>query len=172
MQYARIPLDRIGVLIGENGSTKREIEKRTNTKLTIDDTSVSIEGDPIDEWSTLDILRAIGRGFSPEIALRLTNPEYDFELVEIDDIIGDSKKAITRIKGRVIGTKGKSKRVIEDITNTMISIYGKTVGIIGLRDDVSIAKEAIIMIISGSPHSTVYKFLEKSRVQGNFKPHE
>ena len=65
------------------------------------------------------------------------------------------------LKSRIIGTKGKTKKYIEQYTNTKISIYGKTISIIGKWDKVNIAKKAILMLIEGCSHTTLYKWLEQ-----------
>ena len=39
----------------------------------------------------------------------------------------------------------------------------KTIGIIGLAENVDLARRAIDSILSGSPHANVYKWLEKQR---------
>ena len=163
MQYVRIPRERIGVLIGEEGKTRADIEARARTKISVEDTSISIEGNPLDEWITSDVVRAIGRGFSPEKALLLTNENMSFELVNLADALGDSEKVITRIKGRLIGTNGKSRQKIETLTKCFISVYGKTVGIIGSLDDAPDAREAVLKLISGSPHTNVFRSLERRR---------
>ena len=49
------------------------------------------------------------------------------------------------------------------MTATEISVYGKTVGIIGTVEQVKIAREAIEMIIKGVSHESVFSFLEKKR---------
>jgi len=164
MQYLKIPEDRVAVLIGKGGGIKREIEKRTNTQLKIDDGNVSIEGDPMGVLTARDVVLAIGRGFSPEIAFRLFNEENVLEIIPLTDFIR-SEKELMRKKGRIIGRKGKTRNVIEGITNTSVSVYGKSVGIIGKYDHVEIAREAILKLIRGARHSSVYKFLERSRAQ-------
>ncbi len=164
MQYLKIPEDRVAVLIGREGTVKREIEKRTNTKLKIDDGDVSIDGDSMDILKVRDIVLAIGRGFSPEIAFRLFDEGNVLEIIPLMDFIR-SEKELARKKGRIIGRKGKTRNVIEGITNTSISVYGKSVGIIGKYDQVEIAKEAILKLIKGARHSSVYRFLEKSSAQ-------
>jgi ribosomal RNA assembly protein len=68
-----------------------------------------------------------------------------------------------RIKGRIIGRDGRSRELIEEHTETFVSVYGKTVSIIGTTESVSTARRAIEMLIKGSPHSTVYRWLEKMR---------
>ncbi len=51
MQHVKVPQDRIGVLIGEGGSTLREIESRAEVRLDVDSEngSVAIDsvGDPV-----------------------------------------------------------------------------------------------------------------------------
>ncbi|MFH0859621.1 MAG: KH domain-containing protein [Candidatus Altiarchaeota archaeon] len=163
MQYVNIPKERIAVLIGSNGKAKKELEKVTRTKIVLDGSSVQIDGDPVDEWVAKDVVKAIGRGFSPEKALLLISDEMVLEIIDITDIVGDSPKSMLRVKGRIIGERGKSRRVIEEVSNTYVSVYGKTVSIIGAYDEVAAARDAVLKLISGSRHSSVYKFLEMSK---------
>ena len=74
-----------------------------------------------------------------------------------------------RLKGRVIGEQGKARRTIENLTETDISVYGKTVSIIGEIEHVSVAKRAILSLLSGSPHSRVYSWLEKKRKEMKYR---
>ena len=76
-----------------------------------------------------------------------------------------SKNHLLRVKGRVIGAAGKSRKVIEDLTDTKICVYGKTISIIGLPENVAACRRAIESLLQGSPHSSVYKWLEKRRVE-------
>lgn len=161
----KIPYDRVAVLIGPNGTIKKEIEDATNTKLNIDskEGDVSITGkDAILLYSAREIIKAIGRGFNPEIALQLLKTDNSFELIDINEYV-KNKNQHNRIKGRVIGKDGSSRRTIEELTETYIVVYGKTVGIIGTPEKVTVARRAIESLLSGSPHSTVYKWLEKKR---------
>lgn len=169
MQYVRIPKERVGALIGEGGKTRADIESRTKTKITVEDTSVSIEGESFDEWVTRDVVHAIGRGFSPEKALYLTQENMMFELVNLSDAVGGSDKSLSRVKGRIIGSNGKVRERIENLTECYISVYGKTVGIIGSLDDAPLARDAIGRIILGSPHSSVYRFVERQRKMGKIR---
>jgi len=160
MQYLKIPEERIGVLVGENGSEKREIERRTKTKIKIDGCEISIEGEPMDEWIAKDIVKAIGRGFSPEKALKLLDESYSLEIINLTDF-ANTEKAIKRKRARIIGENGKTRKTIEEMTNTYVSIYGKTISIIGNYENLEIAKEAIIRLLEGASHTSVYKFLKK-----------
>ncbi|MFH1788452.1 MAG: hypothetical protein ABH834_03630 [Candidatus Altiarchaeota archaeon] len=114
-------------------------------------------------------LHAIGRGFSPEKALYLTQDNMLFELIDLTEAVGGSEKTLARVKGRLIGTNGKVRERIEALTDSYISVYGKTVGIIGSLEDAPLALDAITRIISGSPHSSVYRFLERQRKMGQIR---
>lgn len=172
MQYLKIPEERVAVLIGTGGAVKRDIEAKTKTKLTIEDGNVTIEGEGVGLMTARDVVQAIGRGFSPEIAFILFREEYVLEVIPLMDILG-SEKEMARKKGRIIGSRGKTRNFIEGITRTSISVYGKSVGIIGKYDDVQTAKEAAVMLLQGARHSAVYRFLERSRMtEGDYPTEE
>jgi len=165
MTFLSIPKDRVAVLIGKNGSVRKEIENRTDCEIIIDEGSVEIRGEGMGAWIAKDMVQAIARGFNPELALKLTNDEFTFELIRLEEFAG-TEKDMKRKKGRVIGEKGKAQRVIENLTDTHITVYGKTVAIIGPYGGVHLAKDAIVRLLNGSRHSSVYRFLEKARGQG------
>ncbi|WP_456471697.1 KH domain-containing protein [Methanocaldococcus sp.] len=167
VEIVKIPKDRVGVLIGKKGEVKKKIENELKVKLEIDsDGTVTIysknEEDPLALWKAKDIVKAIARGFNPEIALKLISDDYVLEIIDIEDY-AKSENALRRLKGRVIGKEGKSRRYIESLTGANISVYGKTVSIVGEADQVQIAKEAVEMLLRGKSHSKTYKFLERER---------
>ncbi len=161
----KIPKDRVAVLIGKKGEFKRQLEHATKTKITIDsdEGDVHIRGkDPLLLYSCREVIRAIGRGFNPEIAMLLLKQDYGMELVNIQDY-SRSANDLERLRGRVIGEGGKSRRTIEELTFTNLSVYGKTVGIIGQLEHLQNARKAVEALLSGRKHGTVYKFLERKR---------
>jgi len=168
IEVLKIPKDRIGVLVGKKGETKNKIEKELGVEIEIDEDgeitifSTEEQKDPLATWKARDIVRAIGRGFNPEKALKLISDDYVLEIIDITDY-AHSDNAIRRLKGRVIGSGGKSRRYIEDLTDTDISVYGKTVAVLGEFEPVQIAKEAVSMILRGSSHAKMYKYLERHR---------
>ncbi len=157
IEIIKIPEQRKGVLIGKDGSVKRELEERTCTKLAIDD-DIGIEGEALDVLKAKEIVKAIGRGFSPENAFKLLNDEFRLIVISLGQ---ETDKSMRRIFSRIIGREGRCKKRIELRTRTDICIYGKTVSIIGDWKDVEKANEVIELIIEGKPHSYVYKHLEE-----------
>jgi ribosomal RNA assembly protein len=161
----KVPKERVAVLIGKKGETKRLLEKETKTKLDIDsvegDVSVSGE-DSLNLFVAREIITSIGRGFNPSVALKLKKIDYVFELINLNDI-ARNKDDMKRLKGRVIGQEGKSRKIIEEMTNCEVCVYGKTIGIIGPVHEAPYARKAIEMLLKGAMHASVYKFLEKQR---------
>jgi ribosomal RNA assembly protein len=169
--FAKIPKERIGILIGTNGMSKGQIEKRLSVDLEINsetgDVIISQNKDVKDPsllFRAKDIVLAIGRGFSPERAFRLLeNENAVLEIIDLREFFGKSKSDIKRINGRIIGKEGKTRRIIEDLSEAFVSVYGHTVALIGDIDQVEVAKQAIKLLIKGSQHATVYKYLQKMR---------
>ena len=168
--FLRIPNDRIGALIGPHGSTRKMLEERSGVHIEVDtdQNEVAIhdevEGvDPLMVLKMRDIVRAIGRGFSPEHAIRLFSDDCYFELLDFHDYVGKHKGHIRRVTARLIGSEGKTRRIIEEQTSCDLAIYGHTVSIIGELEDLGNAKQAVDMILRGAEHASVYRFLENQR---------
>jgi len=164
----RIPKERVGVLIGKRGSTKAMIEDITGAEIIVDSGTGEVlirfpelPEDPLLPMKLESVVRAIGRGFNPEIALKLLEDDYVLEVIDIRRFVGDRKNALKRMRGRLIGEKGKARAYIEGRTNTHISVYGHTVSIIGRTYDVVAAREAVFSLLEGSMHSTAYRVMEK-----------
>ena len=163
--YVKVPLDRVGVIIGAKGGTKRTIE-RLGVNLNIDSEVGSIQinsSDPLKEMVAGEVVKSIGVGFSPEKALLL----LDDEMLILDTIdlskVTTTKKDIKRLKGRIIGKDGKTRELMETLTGAKISVHWKKVGIIGTPDQTQIIRRGLEMLINGVPHASVYNYLERQR---------
>jgi len=171
MRYIKIPLERIAVVIGHNGETKRELEDRAGARLEIDSKlgEIAIDDhnvdDPLQVLKLESIILAIGRGFSPEHAMKLLNDDADLFIFDIYDYVSKKESQVRRLKSRIIGTEGKTKRVIEELTDSYISVYGHTISIIADFVIMDIAKRAIDKLLSGSKHATVYRYIESNMKQ-------
>tara|TARA_Y100000310_G_C20699055_1_gene827991 strand:+ start:2845 stop:3390 length:546 start_codon:yes stop_codon:yes gene_type:complete len=164
----KIPKSRIAIIIGKEGNIKKDLEEATKTELKIDskEGDVFIKGDDaLGLYIAREIIRAIARGFNPELAKLLLKQDYIFETIQLPDYAGKSKDTLIRLKGRVIGKEGKSRMIIEQLTETNISVFGKTVSIIGNSENVTSARRAIETLLRGATHSSVYTWLEKKRKQ-------
>lgn len=168
----RVPKDRIAVLIGSKGATKKELEEAAGCKrIIIDSESGELEVqwpdvgeyDPVKAMKLPDVIKAIGRGMAPNRAIQLLQDDWFFEIVDLREHVGKRSNQQRRIRARIIGSEGKIRKMIEFHTDTEISIYKSTVVLVGEGLGLSNARQAIEMLASGSEHGTVLKFLERER---------
>jgi len=169
-QIVKVPTERIGVIIGRDGATRKSLEEDLRVELKVDskEGTVKVKADSIGEADPLTAVRvieAIGRGFSPQRARRLLEDGMVFEVIDLRDYAGKSTNSLERIRGRVIGLKGKSRRVIEELTRCYVSVYGRTVSIIGDAVETQLASDAVRSLARGSQHRTVYNTLQKARTK-------
>jgi ribosomal RNA assembly protein len=169
--FLKVPKERVGVLVGPDGRTKKSIEDRLSVELKIDgdagDVAITLAenaSDPSMLFKAKDVVTALGRGFSPEHAFRLIrDDEAILDMIDLRAVFGKSEADIKRVKGRIIGMNGKTRRIIEELTDTNVAVYGHTVAIIGGIEQAQVAREAIQMLVKGSMHGTVYRFLHRKR---------
>lgn len=152
--FIKIPRERIGVLIGPKGKVKQQIEQILKVKLEVDSETGGVTillsedaEDPSVLFRAKELVLAIGRGFSPERAFQLFNEDTILQIIDLRDIVGKSESSMKRLKGRVIGKEGKTRRVIEELTETEVAVYGHTIGIIGKPEQVQIARELSLIHI-------------------------
>lgn len=154
------------MLIGKDGAAKRDIERRLNVKIGVDveEGTVHIENvgeDVLAEWKARDMIKAIGAGLNPQKAMKLATDDYVLEIIDLEDIVGRSKKTLMRQKARIIGSKGKTRRALEEYTGADISVFRKRVVIVGTPERADAAREAITLLSRGMPHGVVYKVLQR-----------
>jgi ribosomal RNA assembly protein len=169
--FVRIPKERVGVLVGPEGKVKQYIEEKLAVELQVESESGGVTvllsektNDPSVLFKAKDVISAIGRGFSPDQAFRLIrNEDYIFDFIDLRTIFGRSEADIKRIKGRIIGANGKTRSLIEELTEANVVVYGHTIGFIGTFEQVDVARNAAQMLINGNQHHSVYKYLQKKR---------
>ena len=168
-KLVRIPADRAGVLIGRSGRVKSAVESACAVRLEIDGATgeVLVEAagavEDIRPFKAVEVVTAIGRGFSPENALKLLEGDTALHVMDLRAFGGRSRNQIERIKGRLIGEGGKARRNMENLSGTNISVYGRTVSVIGGAKNLRLAVDAITSLSSGSMHGSVYGRLESAR---------
>jgi ribosomal RNA assembly protein len=147
------------------------LEKRLNVQLEVNSESGDVRitlspeaTDPSVLFRTKEVVSAIGRGFSPDKARRLVDDdEAVLVIIDMRDFVGKSESDIKRLSGRIIGQDGKTRRIIEELTDSHVSVYGHTVSLIGTVEETEIARQAVEMFIRGRLHTSVYKFLHAKR---------
>lgn len=162
IETIKIPEEKIKFLRRDKGLIKK-LEELAEVKIDVNEDVLIESEDSIKNLLALKVMKAFGRGFDFDDALNLLDDEYGLETLNIKEFSGKSRRRQMSLKGRVIGTKGKTKKLIEEITGAKIAIYGKTISILGRWSEMNLARESIEMLLSGSLHNTVYKFLEKHK---------
>lgn len=167
MQYVMVPDEQLEKLDKES---VEYIERETDSKIVIDhnDKTIGIkDGDSVNRMTTKNVMKAIAVGFNVHDAVKLSyNTTYHIEILNIKEMTRN-KSEMKRQKGRVIGKDGRTRELIEELTDTDISIYKRKIGIIGKNQDVLKARESIRKIISGKPHPKVYSDLEEYKREKN-----
>ncbi|MGB9786660.1 MAG: KH domain-containing protein [Infirmifilum uzonense] len=158
--------DRIALVIGRDGSNKRRIEEAFNVRVNVDSEKGFVFLEPGENSTMYNVFRAkkaveaLALGFSVDDVVLLAEDVYDFEVVDLGEA-ARNQADLARIKARVIGSEGKFKRTLEEITGVKIVIGEKVVGLIGDYEQLRLAKDAISRLIRGQSHQTVLKFLER-----------
>ncbi len=140
---------------------KTKLEKLLNIKISFSGKNVFLEGSAIDEYIASNIIEAINLGFTIEQALLLREEEFILEKINIRDVT--KRHDLRIIKARIIGTRGKTKSILENLSDCFICLYENSVCLIGRADEIKKAMRALTSLIHGSKQSKVYSYLERQR---------
>jgi len=162
IDYIVLPEERMRIL-RRNKKLIEQLENFSQVKVELNE-EISMDGEALSILRVKEVLKAFGRGFDFDEALNLLDVDYYLEVIDIGDFANKSKSRLMTLKGRIIGTDGKTRKIIEKYADVKLSVYGKTISIIGKWDRVMIAKNAIEKILLGSLHTTVYRFLERYKI--------
>lgn len=170
--YVKIPAYRIGALIGKNGFDKKEIENLTGAELDIDSktgdvTIIRQKADPFTFYRLEQVVKAIGRGFSPMHAKLLLEPDYYLDIIDLKEAGIKSERGMETKKGRVIGSYGSMRKFIEDSFDCNVSVQGKTISVIAKIGSMQGAINAIDSLISGMNIEHVKKQIQKEVVKSS-----
>ncbi len=137
----------------------RKIESKAKVRMTVKKNNVTVRGNELNEFVVGEILRAIDFGFDPEDAMYLLNEDFVLEFVNIKN--HTRRRNLEEVRSRVIGTDGRAKRTIEELTGANIVINENMVGLIVNTEHLDSAVQGIISLIQGSKHGNVFTYLEK-----------
>lgn len=164
IDFVSIPQERLKILRKEK-NLLQNLEKISNAKIKLNE-EVGIDcADALMAMRVKEVIRAFGRGFDLKDATNLLDESFVLETINTRDFAGKSEKRQFVLKGRVIGREGKMLDFIEKNAEVKISIYGKTISIVGMWQNVQNAKQAVEKLLSGAKHSSVYRFLEEHSVK-------
>ncbi len=170
--YYIVPVEkeRINIVLGKRGKTKRILEENFNVRITVDKDrgEVKIESIP-GKTTPLQLLKAreaiiaLVSGASMEQVLRLADEDTYMTIINLKQYTSGERKDIERVAGRIIGEKGKAKKMIKELTGADIIVHGHNVIIIGKQEQLEMARTAVIMLIQGRQHKTVYRYLQRKK---------
>lgn len=138
---------------------KTELEEKLDIKITIQGRKVTIIGSQIEEYEASLVLDAINLGFSARKALQLKDESKIFRVLNIKNLT--RKKNLQNVRARIIGREGKTKRTIENITNSDIVIKDNEIGIIADAESIEDTITGISNLIRGTKEANTYRYLEK-----------
>jgi len=138
---------------------KPELEKRLNININIEGRKATIIGKSFEEYEASIVLDAINFGFSAKKALTLKDENMVFRIINIKNFT--RKKNLKDVRARVIGSRGRTKKTIENITNCEIFIKDNEVGLIGNVELIDEITTALSSLIRGTKQANTYRYLEK-----------
>ena len=140
---------------------KKALEKR-NIKVYVENNKIILE---CDDYFTLnratEVVEAVNVGFPIEDSLKIFE-DWRLEKIDLREYVGKKENHLRRVVSRIIGTNGKAKKHMERTSGTKIIVkeHEWKVYILGHFETVQITKEALVRLITGTPHSRVYKYLQ------------
>lgn len=143
------------------------IENKTKVKISLGRDRVNIEGKELDEYFVSQIIRAVDFGFDVEDALLLLNDSFILEFIDVKS--HTHRKNLKDVRARLIGTDGKAKKTIENLTGAVIVVKNNSVGVIVDSEHMDATLQAIKSLIQGSKHGNVFSYLEKQNGSRQFE---
>ncbi len=142
---------------------RKKLEKELDIEITNRGKEIFIHGKPEKEYIAEKIIDALDLGFSFKDAILIKEENILFEIINIKDYT--NRKDISRIRSRLIGKNGRTKKTLEQLSKSAIEIneIHNLIGVICPAEFMQNIQEAIISIIQGSKQSNVYASLEKNQ---------
>jgi len=149
---------------------KAKLEKELKVKIKNRGRLVFVEGKGEDEYLAIEVIEALNLGFKIEQALLLNQEGFILEKVLIKNLT--KRHDLERIRGRLIGTDGRTRKTIENLSDCFLAIHDNTIGIIGRAEEIEKAMQAVESIIQGSKQNKVYSSLERKNAKEKTKLNE
>ena len=147
---------------------KKKLESELKVKITNKGKNLFVDGEADKEFEALQIIEAINLGFSIEKALLLKTEDIILQTLHIKDIT--KRHDLERVRGRIIGTQGKTLKTLQNLTNCDFSLQDNQVGIIGNTEDIEEGIQAVTSLIQGSKQANVYARTEREMKKKRLNP--
>lgn len=140
------------------------IENKTRAKISFlkPQGKIGVKGNELNEFLVTKVLEAVDFGFDVDDALLLTRENFVLEFVDIKE--HTRRKNLKDVRARVIGSNGKAKKTIQELTGCIIVINENKVGIISDVEHADAVVQSIILLIQGTKHGNVFAYLEKQNI--------
>ena len=145
------------------------IEGKVKVRISFGKDRVNVEGKEFDEYLVSQIIRAVDFGFDVDDALLLLNSDFVLEFIDVKS--HTRRKNLKDVRARLIGTNGKAKKTIENLTGAVVVISENQVGVIVDASHLDTTIQGIECLIQGSKHGNVFSYIEKNnssrRIRGD-----
>ena len=140
---------------------RKRLEQELDVKISNQGTEVQISGKSENEFVAEQVLEALNIGFPYGVAMLIKQEDLMFEIINIKD--HTKRKDLSIIRGRIIGTNGKTLKVLSDVSECFLELDAKNnrVGIIGDPEKMPSTHTAITSLIKGAKTGNIYAYLEK-----------
>ena len=138
------------------------IEDKIKIKISFQKSQITIKGSELNEYTVEQIVRAVDFGFDVDDALLLKNADFVLEFINVKE--HTHRKNLKEVRARLIGTGGKARKTIENLTGAVVVIHDNNVGVIVDSEHLDAVTQAIVLLIQGAKHGNVFAYLEKQNV--------
>jgi ribosomal RNA assembly protein len=154
--------------IGKVLQSKKKLESELEVKITNQGKNLFVDGNTAKEFTAIQFMEAINMGFSIDRALLLKDENVILQTLHIKDIT--KRNDLERVRGRIIGSQGKTLKTLNNLTNCDFSLHDNEIGIIGDTEDIEEAIQAVTSLIQGSKQANVYAHAEKEIKKKRLNP--
>jgi ribosomal RNA assembly protein len=168
MRVFVLPTKRLERLKKDSGRALKDLEKKGGVKIAVkeegDYATLEITGESEGEWVAGQVLAAIDLGFQPKQALKLFGENIYLETIDLGEAMHGKENAVTRMKSRIIGSEGRIRKALEELSEAAIAISDDSrVGLLGGFEEVKAAKEAVLRLLEGNQHGGVITYLRNEK---------